>query len=92
MLPTATHTRKDRETRYQTKWKIDRNFTFDWSSICVLSYHLENFGERTIVVDCDVVQADGGTRTACISGAYLALKLQLIDGLQSGKISETILQ
>jgi ribonuclease PH len=45
-------------------------------------------GERQIVLDCDVIQADGGTRTAAISGAWIALRLA-VDGLmKSGAISE----
>ena len=46
------------------------------------------FGERTIVIDCDVIQADGGTRTASISGAYVALTLALNRLMDSGVISE----
>lgn len=46
------------------------------------------FGERTIVIDCDVIQADGGTRTASISGAYVALTLALNKLMDSGVISE----
>jgi ribonuclease PH len=46
------------------------------------------FGERTIVIDCDVIQADGGTRTASISGAYVALALALNRLMDKGIISE----
>jgi ribonuclease PH len=38
---------------------------------------LSRLGERTIIVDCDVIQADGGTRTACVTGGYVALALAL---------------
>ncbi len=38
---------------------------------------LEKLGERSIIVDCDVIQADGGTRTASITGAFVALKLAI---------------
>lgn len=48
---------------------------------------LEALGERTIRLDCDVLQADGGTRTAAITGAYLALADALEKMLQAGKIS-----
>jgi ribonuclease PH len=46
------------------------------------------FGEKTIVIDCDVIQADGGTRTASISGAYVALVLALHKLMERGVISE----
>ena len=38
---------------------------------------LEKLGERSIIIDCDVIQADGGTRTASITGAFVALKLAI---------------
>lgn len=47
---------------------------------------LEVLGDYTLLVDCDVLQADGGTRTAAISGAYLALKLAIDDLLDKGMI------
>ena len=47
----------------------------------------EALGERTIIVDCDVLQADGGTRTASITGAYVALALALAQLRQYGSIS-----
>lgn len=52
---------------------------------------LSLLGEQTIFVDCDVLQADGGTRTACITGAYLALKSAISKWIQKGIIRETIL-
>ncbi|TDI37129.1 MAG: ribonuclease PH [Acidobacteria bacterium] len=48
---------------------------------------LPKFGERTVWIDCDVIQADGGTRTASISGAFVALALALRDAKKAGKIS-----
>ena len=48
---------------------------------------LPKFGERTVWIDCDVMQADGGTRTASISGAFVALALALRDAKKAGKIS-----
>lgn len=50
------------------------------------SIDLEALGEYTLMVDCDVLQADGGTRTAAVSGAYLALKLAIDDLLDQGMI------
>jgi ribonuclease PH len=44
---------------------------------------LEKVGERQIILDCDVIQADGGTRTAAISGAWVALRIA-VDGLLGG--------
>ena len=49
---------------------------------------LPNLGERTIWLDCDVIQADGGTRTASITGAYVALHLALQHLLQQGLIAQ----
>jgi len=49
---------------------------------------LDKLGPRTIWVDCDVLQADGGTRTAAISGAYVALQLAVRKLIEDGKISE----
>ena len=48
---------------------------------------LPKFGERTVWIDCDVIQADGGTRTASISGAFVALALALRAAKEAGKIS-----
>lgn len=54
--------------------------------------NMEGFGERQITVDCDVIQADGGTRTASITGAYIAL-YQAFNGLvEQGKILEVPMQ
>jgi ribonuclease PH len=49
---------------------------------------LEKLGERTIWVDCDVLQADGGTRTAAITGAYVALCIAIRRLIASGKVTE----
>jgi len=73
MLPSATNTRSDRES---VKGKIGGR-THEISRLigrslrAIIDY--EALGENTIVLDCDVLQADGGTRTAAITGAYLAL-------------------
>lgn len=53
--------------------------------------NLNVIGEQTIFIDCDVVQADGGTRTACITGAYLALKAAQEKWLDEGCIQEPFL-
>src|ERR1700733_6301212 len=49
-------------------------------------------GESTIFIDCDVLQADGGTRTACITGAYLALKAAVVRWLEKGIIHQSLLK
>ena len=90
MLPTATHIRKERENSHNPNGRsieISRIIGRVLRSVINLSV----LGERTIVIDCDVVQADGSTRTACITGAYLALKLAVKRWLQSSKISQNIL-
>ena len=73
MLPSATHTRGDRES---VKGKIGGR-THEISRLIGRSLRacidLAALGENTIVIDCDVIQADGGTRTAAITGAYVAL-------------------
>jgi ribonuclease PH len=53
---------------------------------------LEKLGERSIHMDCDVIQADGGTRTASITGAYVALHDAISTLLKSGKLTESPLK
>lgn len=73
MLPRATHSRSDRES---VKGKLGGR-TQEISRLVGRSLRavvdMEALGENTIVIDCDVLQADGGTRTASITGAYVAL-------------------
>jgi ribonuclease PH len=73
MLPRATHTRSDRES---VKGRIGGR-THEISRLVGRSLRasidLAALGENSIAVDCDVLQADGGTRTAAITGAYVAL-------------------
>ncbi|MEV6609860.1 ribonuclease PH [Kutzneria sp. NPDC051319] len=73
MLPSATHTRSDRES---VKGRIGGR-THEISRLIGRALRacidLSALGENTIVIDCDVIQADGGTRTAAITGAYVAL-------------------
>jgi ribonuclease PH len=75
MLPRATHTRTRRESAQgkQTGRTLEIQRVFGWSRRAAAN--LEALGERTITLDCDVLQADGGTRTAAISGSYVALVL-----------------
>jgi ribonuclease PH len=96
MLPTSTLQRSMREVcatkRSGRSVEIGRLIGRSLRSIVAL----ERLGERTIVIDCDVLQADGSTRTACISGAYLALKAALdhwkATGLLSGVDASTVLR
>ena len=73
MLPRATHTRNQREAARgrQGGRTLEIQRLIGRSLRAVLD--LKALGERTITIDCDVLQADGGTRTAAITGAYVAL-------------------
>jgi ribonuclease PH len=81
MLPRATHTRGNREAAKGKQsgrtQEIQRLIGRSLRAVVDLT----KLGERQIVLDCDVIQADGGTRTAAISGAWVALRLAL-DGLK----------
>ncbi len=72
MLPRATHTRSDREAAKgkQSGRTQEIQRLIGRSLRCV--FDLKQLGERTISLDCDVIQADGGTRTAAITGAFVA--------------------
>ncbi len=73
MLPRSTHTRSSRESSTGRAsgrtFEIQRLIGRSLRSVADLT----KFGERTIWIDCDVIQADGGTRTASITGAYVAM-------------------
>jgi ribonuclease PH len=91
MLPRATHTRSSRERGSRLGGRtqeIQRLIGRSLRSVV----DLEALGERTITVDCDVIQADGGTRVASICAAWVALK-QATDGLiAAGLLSATPLE
>jgi ribonuclease PH len=78
MLPRSTHTRTPRETQGRSgrTMEIQRLIGRSLRAVTLM----EALGERTLTVDCDVLQADGGTRTASITGAYVAL-YQALAGL-----------
>jgi ribonuclease PH len=86
MLPRATNTRNDRES---VKGRIGGR-THEISRLIGRSLRavvdVSALGENTIVIDCDVLQADGGTRTAAITGAYVALADAIADGVAKGHI------
>lgn len=73
MLPRATHTRSDREAaRGKQSGRTQEIQRLIGRSLRAV-IDMQKLGERTITLDCDVLQADGGTRTASITGAYVAL-------------------
>ena len=88
MLPRATNTRVQRES---IKGKISGR-TMEIQRLIGRSLRavidLEKLGDRTIMVDCDVIQADGGTRTASITGAYLAVELAIEKLIDENKLKE----
>jgi len=69
MLPRATHTRNQRDTNRGRSQEIQRLIGRSLRA----AFNYEKLGERTIRVDCDVIQADGGTRCASITGAFVAV-------------------
>ena len=86
MLPRATHTRGSREAARGKQsgrtQEIQRLIGRSLRSVV----DLRKLGERQITLDCDVIQADGGTRTASISGAWVALRLAVNGLMASGEI------
>ena len=81
MLPRATHTRGAREAaKGKQSGRTQEIQRLIGRSLRAVT-DLGKLGERQIVLDCDVIQADGGTRTAAISGAWVALRLA-VDGLK----------
>ena len=91
MLPTSGHTRLSREgtqlKRNDRAIEISRLIGRALRSAVNLSL----LNERTILVDCDVLQADGSTRTASITGAYIALKMAMNYWIESGQLVNSIL-
>ena len=77
MLPRSTHTRTDREAaRGRQSGRTQEIQRLIGRSLRAVT-RLDGLGERQIVIDCDVLQADGGTRTAAITGGYVALHAAL---------------
>jgi ribonuclease PH len=74
MLPRATHERSPRERGGRVEGRSQEIQRLIARSLRA-AVDLGRLGERTVIVDCDVIHADGGTRTAAISGAYVALAL-----------------
>ena len=86
MLPRSTHTRTDREAaRGKQSGRTQEIQRLIGRSLRAVT-NLEGFGERQIRVDCDVLQADGGTRTAAITGSWVALHIALAGLVEKGAI------
>jgi ribonuclease PH len=87
MLPRATHTRSDREAAKGKQsgrtQEIQRLIGRSLRAV----FDLAALGERTLTLDCDVLQADGGTRTASITGAYVAAHDAISHLIAQGKLS-----
>ena len=87
MLPRATHTRGNREAAKGKQsgrtQEIQRLIGRSLRAVV----DLKSLGERQVIVDCDVIQADGGTRTASISGGWVALRIAIDKLLKSKAIS-----
>lgn len=89
LLPRSTHQRTRRETRglggrtQEIRRLIGRSLR--------AAIDLQKLGERTVILDCDVIQADGGTRTAAVTGGYVALALALQRLSDQGVISPDVL-
>lgn len=89
MLPRATHTRNDREaTRGKQSGRTQEIQRLIGRSMRAV-FDLKALGERTIQIDCDVLQADGGTRTAAITGAFVAAQDAVNGLLAAGKIARS---
>lgn len=88
MLPYSTHDRKQRDS---SKGKVDGR-SVEIQRLIGRSLRavvdLAKLGQHTLWIDCDVLQADGGTRTASITGAYVAARLAVQTLMDSGKLTE----
>ena len=90
MLPRSTQQRTQRETgRGGPSGRTHEIQRLIGRSLRAIT-DMKNLGERTITLDCDVIQADGGTRTAAITGSYVALALANKRLLKSGKVARSL--
>src|SRR6187397_397335 len=88
MLPRATHTRGSREAaKGKQSGRTQEIQRLIGRSLRAVT-DFKKLGERQIVLDCDVIQADGGTRTAAISGAWVALRLAVQGLMDKGLVTE----
>ncbi len=90
MLPGSTHTRSRRERSKVGGRTSEIQRLIGRSLRSVVDLKL--LGERSITIDCDVLVADGGTRTASISGAYIALSLAIKDLIKEGLLDKSPIQ
>ena len=86
MLPRSTHTRTGREAARGKQSGRTREIQRLIGRSLRAATDLKALGERTITLDCDVIQADGGTRTAAISGSYVALLMAVNKLCKSHKL------
>jgi len=87
MLPRATHNRMERESRRGQIGGRTQEISRLIGRSLRAAVDLTALGPRTVILDCDVLQADGGTRTASITGAFVALALALEDLRRQGLFS-----
>jgi len=90
LLPRSTHVRTPRETR-GLKGRTQEIRRFIGRSLRA-AVNLEKLGQRTLIVDCDVIQADGGTRAASVTGGYVALAIALDKLIQGGLLPPDVLR
>ena len=89
MLPRATHTRSDRESaRGKQSGRTQEIQRLIGRSMRTV-FDLKKLGERTVYLDCDVIQADGGTRTAAITGAFVAAQDAVSKLIADGKLKDS---
>ena len=88
MLPASTATRMRREAAAGKQGGRTQEIQRLIGRSLRAAVDMAKLGERQILIDCDVIQADGGTRTASISGAYVALELAVKKLLSDGRIAE----
>lgn len=86
MLPRSTHSRNAREAVRGGQGGRTQEIQRLIGRSLRAAVDLRALGERTVTLDCDVLQADGGTRTAAISGAYVALRLAVAGLLGAGRL------
>jgi len=88
LLPRSTHARTPRETTPSGRTQEIRRLIGRSLRVCV---DLTKLGERTLTLDCDVIQADGGTRTAAVTGGYVATAFALRKLINAGLIPPDVL-
>ncbi len=92
MLPRSTHSRIDREAARGKQSGRTQEIQRLIGRALRAAVDMEKLGERQIKVDCDVLQADGGTRTASVTGGFMALKLAINHLIRVGLLSESPLK